>query len=86
MGRQKLLGRVTDFYHHTLLNAPEKKLQAVAKIRTRLKEAGIMRESGREHFTGSLVVPVMDLNEQALIGSKTVILCVALLDACRSGC
>ncbi|SQK53525.1 DNA primase [Escherichia coli] len=75
----------------------------------------MLRESGHEHFTGSLVVPVMDLNgqiremygrkigndlrkgtalhlylpgahggvwnEQALIGSSTVILCESLIDA-----
>ncbi|MCN9010666.1 toprim domain-containing protein, partial [Escherichia coli] len=97
-GRQKLLSRVVEFYHHTLLNAPEavaylekrrlnhpelvaqfrlgfanrtlayrlppKAVQAGGKIRARLKTAGIMRESGHEHFTGSLVVPVMDLNGQ----------------------
>ncbi|EAY4651118.1 toprim domain-containing protein [Salmonella enterica] len=148
-GRQTLLSRVVDFYHHTLLNAPEavaylekrrlnhpelvatfklgfanrtlayrlpeKKLQAGAKIRARLQGAGILRASGHEHFTGSLVVPVIDLNgqirelygrkitdrlrsgtplhlylpgahggvwnEQALLGSKTVILCESLIDA-----
>lgn len=148
-GRQILLSRVVEFYHHTLLNAPEavaylekrrlnhpelvaqfrlgfanrtlayrlpeKKLQAGAKIRARLQGAGILRESGHEHFTGSLVVPVTDLNgqirelygrkitdrlrsgtplhlylpgahggvwnEQAMIGSKTVILCESLIDA-----
>lgn len=97
-GRQTLLSRVVDFYHHTLLNAPEavaylekrrlnhpelvatfklgfanrtlayrlpeKKLQAGAKIRARLQGAGILRASGHEHFTGSLVVPVIDLNGQ----------------------
>lgn len=75
----------------------------------------VLRESGHEHFTGSLVVPVMDLNgqnremygrkiggdlrkgtplhlylpgahggvwnEQALIGSSTVVLCESLIDA-----
>ncbi|WP_112045970.1 toprim domain-containing protein, partial [Escherichia coli] len=85
------------------------------KIRARLKGVGVLRESGHEHFTGSLVVPVMDLNgqiremygrkigndlrkgtalhlylpgahggvwnEQALIGSSTVILCESLIDA-----
>ncbi|EOF5965433.1 CHC2 zinc finger domain-containing protein [Salmonella enterica] len=147
-GRQLLLNRVVEFYHHTLLNAPEavaylekrrlnhpelvaqfrlgfanrtlayrlpsKKVQAGEKIRARLKAAGIMRESGHEHFTGSLVVPVIDLNgqiremygrkierpqrglpahlylsgphagvwnEQALVGSRTVILCESLIDA-----
>ncbi|WP_459208610.1 CHC2 zinc finger domain-containing protein [Erwinia tracheiphila] len=97
-GRQALLGRVVDFYHHSLLNAPEavaylekrrlnhpelvaqfrlgfasrtlayrlppKSVQAGAKIRARLQAAGVLRESGHEHFTGSLVVPVVDLNGQ----------------------
>ncbi|MBP0995703.1 CHC2 zinc finger domain-containing protein [Serratia fonticola] len=97
-GRQALLNRVVEFYHHTLLNAPEavaylekrrlnhpelvaqfrlgfanrtlgyrlpaKKIQAGAKIRARLKAAGILRETGHEHFTGSLVVPVVDLEGQ----------------------
>ncbi|EKT5601612.1 toprim domain-containing protein [Escherichia coli] len=147
-GRQQLLSRVVEFYHHTLLNAPEavaylekrrlnhpelvaafklgfanrtlayrlpsKKVLAGEKIRTRLKATGVLRESGHEHFTGSLVVPVMDLNgqiremygrkierpqrglpahlylpgahggvwnEQALIGSSTVVLCESLIDA-----
>ncbi|MEX3321713.1 toprim domain-containing protein, partial [Escherichia coli] len=89
--------------------------RAGEKIRARLKGVGVLRESGHEHFTGSLVVPVMDLNgqiremygrkigndlrkgtalhlylpgahggvwnEQALIGSSTVILCESLIDA-----
>ncbi|EPS4688980.1 CHC2 zinc finger domain-containing protein [Salmonella enterica subsp. enterica] len=148
-GRQLLLNRVVDFYHHTLLTSPEavaylekrrlndpelvaqfrpgfanrtlayrlppKQVQAGAKIRARLQAAGILRESGHEHLTGSLVVPVRDLNgqiremygrkitehlrsgtplhlylpgphggvwnEQALVGSKTVILCESLIDA-----
>ncbi|TKV13884.1 toprim domain-containing protein [Citrobacter sp. wls619] len=148
-GRQKLLSRVTDFYHHTLLNAPEavaylekrrlnhpelvaqfrlgfanrtlayrlppKAVQAGAKIRARLQGVGVLRDTGHEHFHGSLVVPVVDLNgqirgmygrkitdrlrsgtplhlylpgphggvwnEQALVGSKTVILCESLIDA-----
>ncbi|WP_330986268.1 MULTISPECIES: DNA primase [Enterobacterales] len=97
-GRQALLSRVVEFYHHTLLDAPEAvaylekrrlnhpelvatfklgfanrtlayrlpsgKVLAGGRIRARLKTAGIMRESGHEHFTGSLVVPVMDLHGQ----------------------
>ncbi|RAT40460.1 DNA primase, partial [Lonsdalea populi] len=92
-GRQALLSRVVEFYHHTLLNAPEaivylekrrlnhpelvaqfrlgfanrtlayrlppKAVQAGAKIRARLRGIGMMRESGHEHFTGSLIVPVI---------------------------
>ncbi|MEW4584974.1 toprim domain-containing protein, partial [Escherichia coli] len=94
---------------------PAVKSRAGEKIRARLKGVGVLRESGHEHFTGSLVVPVMDLNgqiremygrkigndlrkgtalhlylpgahggvwnEQALIGSSTVILCESLIDA-----
>ncbi|UXK12750.1 CHC2 zinc finger domain-containing protein [Erwinia pyrifoliae] len=93
---------------------PPKKLKDGAAIRSRLQALGIMRESGHEHFTGCLVVPVVDLhgqirevygrkidkpqrgmpahlylpgqhggvwNEQALIGSKSVILCESLIDA-----
>lgn len=97
-GRQQLLSRVVEFYHHTLLNAPEAvaylekrrlnhpelvaafklgfanrtlpyrlpavKSRAGEKIRARLKGVGVLRESGHEHFTGSLVVPVVDLNGQ----------------------
>ncbi|HBR8835223.1 TPA: toprim domain-containing protein [Escherichia coli] len=113
-GRQKLLGRVVEFYHHTLLNAPEAvaylekrrlnhpelvaafklgfanrtlpyrlpavKSRAGEKIRARLKGVGVLRESGHEHFTGSLVVPVMDLNGQIreMYGRK-------IIDRLRSG-
>ncbi|EBX8168040.1 DNA primase [Salmonella enterica subsp. enterica serovar Glostrup] len=148
-GRQRLLGRVMAFYHHTLLNAPEAvaylekrrlndpELVAAFKpgfanrtlayrlppkwkpdggaLRARLQALGIMRTSGHEHFQGSLVVPVVDLNgqiremygrkitehlrsgtplhlylpgphggvwnEQALVGSRSVILCESLIDA-----
>jgi DNA primase len=86
-----------------------------AAVRGRLQRLGIYRESGHEHFNGSLVVPVLDLagdvmemygrkitpnlregtpnhlylpgehrgvwNEEALIASKDVILCEALIDA-----
>ncbi|WP_338298236.1 CHC2 zinc finger domain-containing protein, partial [Escherichia coli] len=41
---------------------PAVKSRAGEKIRARLKGVGVLRESGHEHFTGSLVVPVMDLN------------------------
>ncbi|URG49860.1 toprim domain-containing protein [Pectobacterium quasiaquaticum] len=147
--QQALLHRVTEFYHHTLLNAPEviaylekrrlnhpelvaqfrlgfanrtlgyrlpsKKLKDGAAIRAQLQAIGVMRSSGHEHLAGSLVVPVIDLNgqvrelygrkvgdrlragtpnhlylpgphggvwnEQALVASKSVILCESLLDA-----
>lgn len=38
---------------------PEKNRKAGAELRGKLQEIGILRESGHEHFNGSLVVPVM---------------------------
>ncbi|MCC8422901.1 CHC2 zinc finger domain-containing protein [Photorhabdus thracensis] len=97
-GRQALLNRVIDFYHQTLLGAPEalaylekrrlnhpelvaqfklgfanrtlayrlppRKVKAGEALRTRLQTVGIMRESGHEHFAGSLVVPVLGTQGQ----------------------
>ncbi|PLY35951.1 DNA primase [Pectobacterium carotovorum] len=147
--RQALLHRVTEFYHHTLLNAPEaiaylekrrlnhpelvaqfrlgfanrtlgyrlpsSKLKDGATVRSQLQAIGVLRSSGHEHLAGSLVVPVIDMsgqvrelygrkvgdrlragtpnhlylpgphggvwNEQALVASKSVILCESLIDA-----
>jgi DNA primase len=42
------------------LRLPEKNRLSGADIRTRLQKVGIYRESGHEHFNGSLVVPVLD--------------------------
>ena len=39
---------------------PEKNRVAGAEIRTRLQNLGILRESGHEHFNGSLIIPVFD--------------------------
>jgi DNA primase len=85
-----------------------------AAVRGRLQQLGIYRESGHEHFNGSLVIPVFSSgevvemygrkitpnlregtpnhlylpgehrgvwNEEALIASKEIILCEALIDA-----
>ncbi|AIA72214.1 DNA primase [Pectobacterium atrosepticum] len=147
--RQALLHRVTEFYHHTLLNAPEavaylekrrlnhpelvaqfrlgfanrtlgyrlpsSKQKAGVTIRSQLQALGVLRDSGHEHLAGSLVVPVIDINgqvrelygrklcdklragtpkhlylpgphggmwnEQALVASKSIILCESLIDA-----
>ncbi|MGE3854087.1 MAG: CHC2 zinc finger domain-containing protein [Planctomycetota bacterium] len=38
---------------------PEKQIKAGAEIRGALQRLGILRESGHEHFNGSLVVPVI---------------------------
>ncbi|MDV5225163.1 CHC2 zinc finger domain-containing protein [Providencia rettgeri] len=94
--RQTLLSQVVEFYHHTLLAAPEakaylakrglhhpelvshfklgfanrtlayrlppKKLKAGALVRSQLQQLGVLRETGHEHFHGSLVVPVVGLD------------------------
>ncbi|AKH63586.1 DNA primase [Photorhabdus thracensis] len=107
-GRQALLSRVVEFYHHTLLNAteavaylekrrlhhpelvagfkpgfanrtlayrlPEKQLKTGAAIRARLQAVGLMRASGHEHFSGSLVIPVLDNHGQVqeIYGRKII--------------
>jgi len=38
---------------------PSKRLKAGAEIRGQLQRVGLLRESGHEHFNGSLVVPVI---------------------------
>jgi DNA primase catalytic core len=94
---------------------PAKNRAAGADMRGRLQRLGIYRESGHEHFNGSLVIPVFNgqgevvemygrkitpslregtpqhlylpgehrgvWNEEALIASKEIILCEALIDA-----
>jgi DNA primase catalytic core len=42
------------------LRLPEKNRQAGEAIRTRLQRLGVFRDSGHEHFNGSLIVPVLD--------------------------
>ena len=39
---------------------PQKNRKAGAEIRGQLQTIGILRSSGHEHFTGSLVIPVID--------------------------
>lgn len=99
------------------LHLPASNRAAGDAQRTRLKELGILRNQkpGHEHFNGSLVIPVLNLdgevvemygrkitpnlrpstpdhlylpgehrgvwNEEALIASKDIILCEALIDA-----
>jgi DNA primase len=45
------------------LRLPNKQRKDGAEIRTRLEKLGVYRESGHEHFNGSLVVPVFALND-----------------------
>jgi DNA primase catalytic core len=105
------------------LRLPDKTRKAGADIRARLQRIGLVRDSGHEHFNGSLVVPVFDeaghvvevygrklldnlrpgtpkhlylparegrgrgvFNVAALIASKEVILCEALIDALTFWC
>jgi DNA primase catalytic core len=39
---------------------PERNRKSGAELRGRLQRLGILRESGHEHFTGSVVIPVID--------------------------
>lgn len=41
---------------------PEKQYKAGKEIRTQLQTIGLLRQSGHEHFNGSLVVPILDEN------------------------
>lgn len=56
------------------ITLPAKQVKAGAQIREQLQRIGLYRETGREHFNGSLVIPVID--EHALVtevyGRKTV--------------
>ncbi|MGO4502613.1 MULTISPECIES: CHC2 zinc finger domain-containing protein [unclassified Dyella] len=59
---------------------PEKNRSAGAAMRSQLQRLGILRESGHEHFNGSLIVPVFDAAGRVveLYGRK-------LLDNLRAG-
>ena len=49
------------FANRTLgLRLPDKNRKAGAEIRTRLQTLGLVRDSGHEHFNGSLVIPILD--------------------------
>ena len=49
------------FANRTLgLRLPDKNRKAGAEIRERLQRVGLVRDSGHEHFNGSLVIPVCD--------------------------
>jgi len=62
------------------LRLPEKNREAGAAIRERLQRLGIYRQSGHEHLSGSLIIPVLDAraNTQNLYGRK-------ILDNLRPG-
>jgi DNA primase catalytic core len=102
------------------LHLPAKNRAAGEAQRGRLQRLGIYRDSGHEHFNGSVVIPIFDAtgavvemygrkivpnlrpgtdyhtylpgphrgvwNEEALIASKEIILCEALIDALTFWC
>ena len=48
------------------LRLPDKRRKEGAELRARLERLGMFRESGHEHFTGSLVIPVLDAQGQVV--------------------
>ena len=106
------------------LRLPNSQRVTGSRIRERLQRIGILRESGHEHFAGSLVIPIVDeagnvvemygrkitprlrpgtakhlylpeecrgpsrgvWNWEALVASKEIILCEALIDALTFWC
>ncbi|MDE3032069.1 MAG: toprim domain-containing protein [Acidobacteriota bacterium] len=69
------------FANRTLgYSLPVKQIKAGAEIRGRLQKIGLYRESGHEHFTGSLVIPVMDE-----AGNVTEVYGRKILDNLRKG-
>ncbi len=55
------------FSNRTLgYSLPNKHAKAGAEIRGRLEKVGIYRQTGHEHFCGSLVIPVLDENGNVL--------------------
>jgi DNA primase len=62
LGSPELIERYQiGFANRTLgLRLPEKNRKAGAEIRAHLQKLGILRESGHEHFNGSVVIPIFD--------------------------
>ena len=55
------------FANRTLgLRLPQANRKPGAELRGRLQRLGILRESGHEHFNGSLVIPIFDRSRQVL--------------------
>ena len=45
---------------------PPRQVKAGAAVRAQLQRLGVMRESGHEHFNGSLVIPIFDANGEVV--------------------
>lgn len=59
---------------------PSKHSQDGASLRARLQKIGILRESGHEHFNGSLVIPILDES-----GNVTEVYGRKITEALRAG-
>jgi DNA primase catalytic core len=68
LGHPELIERFRLGYaNRTLgLRLPPKSCTAGAEVRARLQRIGLLRESGHEHFNGSLVIPVLDTAGQVV--------------------
>lgn len=68
LGHPELVERFKLGYaNRTLgLRLPLKNRAAGADVRAKLQRIGILRESGHEHFNGSLVIPVLDAEGHAV--------------------
>jgi DNA primase len=69
LDKRGLSAEAVDYFKLGLVNRtlgyrlPEKTRKAGAEIRGRLQVLGILRESGHEHFNGSLVIPVINADQ-----------------------
>ncbi len=74
LGDRALIERFKlGFANRTLAyRLPEKQYKAGKLLRTQLQKIGLLRESGHEHFNGSLVIPVLDAdgNVKEVYGRK----------------
>lgn len=62
------------FSNRTLgLHLPQKNRQAGAKLRGLLQDIGIYRDSGHEHFNGSLVIPVINDNQVTEVYGRKIL-------------
>lgn len=68
LGNAELIDRFKlGFANRTLgYHLPEKQYKAGKEIRGQLQAVGVLRESGHEHFNGSIVVPVFDADNQVV--------------------
>ncbi len=85
LGSSELIERFQlGFANRTLgLRLPEKTRRAGEEIRTRLQRLGILRESGHEHFNGSVVIPVIDAEAEG--GRVTEVYGRKITDGLRAG-